>query len=118
MKETAETLQWVASGFWALDIPASFFTAVYVNDTFRFRMRDIALNYVKSWCVFDVLMLTADIVVLVLQDDVHCADAGVLRMARSRRLFRLLRLFQIIRLWRVLEACRASHAESNRFSNV
>lgn len=102
VKETAEILQWVASGFWALDIPASFFTAVYVNDIFRARLRDIAWNYVKSWCVFDVLMLTADIVVLVFQDtDVQ---AGVLRVARSRRLFRLLRMFQIIRLWRVLQA--------------
>eukprot|EP00434_Breviolum_minutum_P014915 symbB.v1.2.013148.t1/scaffold925.1/size151535/15 len=101
VKETAEILQWVASGFWALDIPASFFTAVYVNDIFRARLRDIAWNYVKSWCVFDVLMLTADIVVLVFQDtDVQ---AGVLRVARSRRLFRLLRMFQIIRLWRVLQ---------------
>lgn len=102
MQLTAETMQWVASAFWTLDIPASFFTAVYVNDVLRFRMRDIALNYLKSWCLYDVLMLAGDVVVLAMSEtDVQ---AGVLRVARTRRLFRLLRVFQTIRLWKVLQA--------------
>lgn len=101
MQLTAETMQWVASAFWTLDIPASFFTAVYVNDVLRFRMRDIALNYLKSWCLYDVLMLAGDVVVLAMSEtDVQ---AGVLRVARTRRLFRLLRVFQTIRLWKVLQ---------------
>ena len=95
-------MQWVASAFWTLDIPASFFTAVYVNDVLRFRMRDIALNYLKSWCLYDVLMLAGNVVVLAMSEtDVQ---AGVLRVARTRRLFRLLRVFQTIRLWKVLQA--------------
>lgn len=101
MQLTAETMQWFASAFWTLDIPASFFTAVYINDVLRFRLRDIALNYLKSWCVYDVLMLAGDVVVLVMSEtDVQ---AGVLRVARTRRLFRLLRVFQTIRLWKVLQ---------------
>lgn len=102
---TAETLQWVASGFWFLDIFASLFTAVYVNDFLRYRFTDIAANYLKSWCVFDMTMLTSDIVVLIVSEtDVQ---AGVLRVARTRRLIRLLRLLrliQIFRLWKVLQA--------------
>ena len=130
-KQAAETMQWIASVFWFLDIPASFFTAVYVNDQLRFRMKEIALHYLKSWCVFDCLMLASDVVVpwsislnaanfqlwitFILKLSNDCAQvlileqsdmdtAGVLRVARTRRLFRLLRLFQTIRLWKVLQA--------------
>ena len=42
MQEVVDATHLVMTGFWGLDIVASFLTAVYVNDILRFRLRDIA----------------------------------------------------------------------------
>ena len=93
MREVVDAVHLIMTGFWGLDIVASFLTAVYVNDILRYRLRDIARSYLRSWFVFDALMLTVDLVAsLVL--DVDDRLRGVLRATRARRMFRLLRFFQ------------------------
>lgn len=57
-----EVLHWFASGYWLLDIPVSFCTAVYVNDLLHFQPGVIAKNYLSSWFCFDLLMLLPDII--------------------------------------------------------
>ena len=84
----ADVVQGFLTIFWALDIGASFFTAIYINDTLTFRLVDIARTYLRSWFMFLEL------------DD---GPAGILRVARSRRVLRLFRFFQIIKMWKLVE---------------
>jgi len=102
LQHAADVMHWVLTAFWVLDIPASFFTAVYVNDVLRFRLTDIARYYLKSWFLFDFLMLLPDLIVLLLPglDD---GTTGLLRISRARRMFRLLRFLQMFRFSKVLE---------------
>ena len=93
MREVVDAVHLIMTGFWGLDIVASFLTAVYVNDILRYRLRDIARSYLRSWFVFDALMLTVDLVASLVQD-VDDRLGGVLRATRARRMFRLLRFFQ------------------------
>ena len=97
----ADVVQGFLTIFWALDIGASFFTAIYINDTLTFRLVDIARTYLRSWFWFDLFMLIPDIVGMFLElDD---GPAGILRVARSRRILRLFRFFQIIKVWKLVE---------------
>ena len=102
-RATADALQWVATSFWILDIPMSFLTAVYVNDKVRYRLTEIAKVYLSSWCFYDVSMLLPDLIVIIFSNRSD-QPAGVLRLARFRRMFRLLRFFQLIRVWSIVES--------------
>lgn len=46
----------ISTSFWLLDIVVSFFSAVYLNETLLYRLRDIAFHYLRSWFFFDVAM--------------------------------------------------------------
>lgn len=102
-RETADAMQWAATSFWILDIPMSFLTAVYVNDKVRYRLTEIAKVYLSSWCFYDVSMLLPDLIVIIFSNRSD-QPAGVLRLARFRRMFRLLRFFQLIRVWSIVES--------------
>ena len=97
----ADGVQGFLTLFWALDMGASFCTATYINDTLTFRLVDIAKKYLWSWFWFDLFMLIPDILGMFLElDD---GPAGILRVARSRRVLRLFRFFQIIKTWKLVE---------------
>lgn len=100
-RRTAETLQWIATGFWVLDIPMSFLTAVFVNDQIHFRLLEIAKSYLSTWFLFDLMMLVPDLIMVIFSHGDQ--PTGVLRLVRFRRMIRLLRFFQIIRLRRIME---------------
>lgn len=102
LQHAADVMHWVITAFWVLDIPASFLTAVYINDVLRFRLTDIARHYLKSWFLFDFFMLLPDLIMLLIPglDD---GTTGLLRISRARRMFRLLRFLQLFRFSKVLE---------------
>eukprot|EP00913_Durusdinium_trenchii_P011577 g10871.t1 len=96
-------LQWITTIFWVFDVPATFFTATYVNDILCFRLPDIASAYLRGWFLFDMFMLVPDLIVL-LAPEMADGPAGVFRMARARRVLRLFRFVQIVRLWKTLQS--------------
>lgn len=99
-------LQWILTSFWILDIPASFFTATYINDTLHYQLADIRREYLRTWFPFDMLMLLPDVVVVFLQ--IYDGPAGVIRLARIRRLLRLGRFIQILRMWKMMDRYKLS----------
>lgn len=48
-REVADVLNWLTTGYWFLDVPASFLTAVYINDILHTRLADVARVYLKGW---------------------------------------------------------------------
>lgn len=44
-RQVFDVLHWVTTSYWFLDVPASFFTAVYINDILHTRLQDVARVY-------------------------------------------------------------------------
>ncbi|CAK8997999.1 Potassium/sodium hyperpolarization-activated cyclic nucleotide-gated channel 4 (Hyperpolarization-activated cation channel 4) (HAC-4), partial [Durusdinium trenchii] len=103
LRNTTDLLQWISTSFWLLDIVVSFFSAVYLNETLLYRLRDIAFHYLRSWFFFDVAMLIPDLIVVFLPN-FNDGPASVVRIVRFRRLVRLIRFLQLIRLWNVVQS--------------
>ncbi|CAE7226211.1 TRPT1 [Symbiodinium sp. CCMP2592] len=61
MKDFVHAVQILSTAYWLLDIPASFFTAVYVNNTLLTKPSDIAKEYLKTWFFFDVFIVIPEI---------------------------------------------------------
>ena len=51
-REVADVLHWLTTSYWFLDVPASFLTAVYINDILHSRLADVARAYFKAWFWF------------------------------------------------------------------
>ena len=103
-RNVADVLHWGTTLYWALDVPASFLTAVYINDVLHTSFTDVARAYLKSWFVFDALMLVPEVVVFVntfspmpgvATDD--ATASGLLRALRARRLMKVVRFIRILR---------------------
>ncbi|CAE6941507.1 AKT5 [Symbiodinium sp. CCMP2456] len=103
-RNVADILHWGTTLYWVLDLPASFLTAVYINDVLHTSFADVARAYLKSWFVFDALMLAPEVVVFVNafspMEGVEMDDAaasGLLRALRARRLMKVVRFVRILR---------------------
>lgn len=48
-REVADVMHWTTTGYWLLDVPMSFLTAVYIHDILHSRLIDVAKVYIKFW---------------------------------------------------------------------
>ncbi|CAL1156135.1 unnamed protein product, partial [Cladocopium goreaui] len=108
-REVADVMHWTTTGYWLLDVPMSFLTAVYIHDILHSRLIDVAKVYIKFWFWFDMLMLAPEILFFVNlfmsdSDDGESdpAASGVLRALRARRLVRLIRFARVMRFRKVM----------------
>ncbi|CAK9074750.1 unnamed protein product [Durusdinium trenchii] len=100
----SDVLHWVTTCYWLLDVPASFFTGVYINDILHTKLADVARAYLKSWFWFDMLMLAPEALVIVNgllepgdAEEPGGSASGILRALRARRLVRVARFVRILR---------------------
>eukprot|EP00435_Cladocopium_sp_Y103_P027812 s3290_g6.t2 len=106
-RDVADVMHWTTTGYWLLDVPASFLTAVYIHDILHSRLVDVAKVYIKFWFWFDILMLAPEVLFFVnlfVSDDSESdpAASGVLRALRARRLVRLIRFARLMRFRKVM----------------
>jgi len=110
MKDFVHAAQIVSTAYWLLDIPASFLTAVYVNNTLLTKPSDIAKEYLKTWFFFDVFIVIPDVWSLSFSDDAATAevvgDMGVVRALRAGRIVRLIRFLRLLRMFKILKVLR------------
>lgn len=100
-----DTMSWITSIYWLLDIPASFLVgyAVLEEGTVEMRLTKIARRYLRTWFIFDLIIVGLDwglqIWTLLLYQQDTGADAGVafFRMAKTIRLLRFLRLLRLLK---------------------
>ncbi|CAK0905488.1 unnamed protein product, partial [Prorocentrum cordatum] len=83
---------WLARVFWTVDIPLSLVTGFHKEGHIEMRPKVVALAYVQSWCVFDIIVVTSDWLVVVLKNNSTLSAVPVLRSLRLVRVLRLLRL--------------------------
>eukprot|EP00928_Gymnodinium_smaydae_P045276 TRINITY_DN30203_c0_g1_i1.p1 TRINITY_DN30203_c0_g1~~TRINITY_DN30203_c0_g1_i1.p1 ORF type:complete len:867 (-),score=236.05 TRINITY_DN30203_c0_g1_i1:158-2758(-) len=91
--------------FWSIDLPFNFFVGYHVMGKVEMRLPLIAKRYFKGWFLIDVLVITADWTLLILQGQNSVAKAAragkTFKLARIFRVFRLLRIFRLQSLLRV-----------------
>lgn len=93
------TMTWAGTLFWLLDLPASLLTGFYVRTTVEMNVLRTARRYARTWMPFDVLLVTADWLVVV--TTVWPRGLSVLRgtkLLRSARALRSLRMLRVMRM--------------------
>ena len=61
VKIVSDVLHWTTTAYWVLDVLASFFTGVYINDVLYTNLMTVATVYMKGWFWFDLLMLAPEV---------------------------------------------------------
>ena len=122
VRHVGDILQWTTTGYWVLDVPASFFTAVYINDILHTKLADVARVYLRSWFWFDMLMLTPEVLFFVNMlsqpeggETEDPAASGLLRALRARRLVRVIRLARIMRFRKAMNLVKKLGCYKNCF---
>ncbi|CAJ1357449.1 unnamed protein product, partial [Effrenium voratum] len=96
----------ISLGFWSSDIVINLSTAVYVKGTLAVGRRDIFWAYASSWMLFDVVILSIDLILLCI--GVGASDLQVLRIGRILRMIRLMRILKLSKLNSMIEENAAS----------
>lgn len=115
--EYEHTRTWVSTMFWTLDILVSLSTGYYTKDGgVELRRLLIFKQYLKSWFLFDVLVLAPDWVTLAVGATSPKIGLGIFKFTRVFRLIRLMRAVRLLpKLWesigqhnseRVVTVCR------------
>lgn len=92
-------MDWFTLIFWTCNIWATV-TVGYVEDGITIMSpKRILLNYLKTWFIIDIIVLTPDWVSTVLS----YSDADAVKILRTLRLARSIRLLRLVKLKRVFE---------------
>lgn len=82
--------------FWSTDVLIQFNTGYYHNGRLVMSRRRIALQYTKTWLLFDILLISLDVATAVYQFGM--SESGGASLLRSMRALRVLRAFRLLRL--------------------
>ena len=91
--------------FWLLDILLNFNTSVYVRGNLIHSRATIAFQYLKTWLVFDLLLILLDCLNVFTQS---ARDISALRLATVARLVRALRLVRLLKMSRLHDMIQVS----------
>ena len=106
---------WIAHLYWNLAIPVSFISGYDDAGVLVLDLKKTAKNYLTSWFVFDLALVSLDWTILVL-DPSSAGVARLSRTARSLRFLRLLRLGRAVRIGTVIQSIQ-EHL-SSRMANI
>ncbi|CAK0899585.1 unnamed protein product [Prorocentrum cordatum] len=83
---------WFARIFWTLDILLALVTGFHKEGYIEMRPKLVALAYLQSWLLFDLLLVVSDWLAVALKNNTTLMTVPALRALRLMRVFRLLRL--------------------------
>ncbi|CAE7740577.1 eag [Symbiodinium sp. CCMP2456] len=81
--------------FWFMDVFCNFNTAVYLRGNLIYARSTIAMQYLKSWLLFDILLILLDCLNLFTTSIGNLAALRVARLVRALRLVRLLKMSKL-----------------------
>jgi len=94
------TMALLSLTIWTMDIPRCFFNGHVNRGIIEMRLRMTALRYLKTWFVFDFMVLTVDwllTMVIMLNNEGFNSEWQVLRSSRWLRALRILRALRLVR---------------------
>eukprot|EP00928_Gymnodinium_smaydae_P017849 TRINITY_DN16813_c0_g1_i1.p1 TRINITY_DN16813_c0_g1~~TRINITY_DN16813_c0_g1_i1.p1 ORF type:complete len:787 (-),score=139.73 TRINITY_DN16813_c0_g1_i1:17-2377(-) len=95
-----ETMEWINLCFWTFDILMSFITGYVDKGKTITSPRLIARNYLKTWFLFDVMVLAPDYFVVLLQTSDTSDSSSLGKLLRALRFARVSRLLRLAKLRR------------------
>lgn len=85
------------SVFWTLDIGAQFLCGFHRGGFVEMRFEKVAARYARGWLVPDVIVVSLDWSMLLL-DSIFADVVGFIRITKILRVFRVFRLFRLFRV--------------------
>jgi len=99
-----KSLNFAACAFWTYDIATNFRLGYNDQDRVEMRFHKIASRYMKTWFVFDIVVISFDWFTYVIED---MRGLGITRAMKTPRIvrviFRTLRLLRVVKLVIVME---------------
>lgn len=99
--------------FWVVDVPLHAIFGVEIDGHLELRPRVLMRRYIRSWLPIDVLVLSIDAALIVLQEIQNAQPEG--SPVRSARYLRTLRLLRLLRLLRVAKLQQELTLLANNF---
>ena len=93
---------WFSVGFWSTDLLLNFVTGFYKSGKLVMDRMAIVFNYLKTWLLFDVALLSLDFI----NAFAEIAELGALRTLRSLRIVRAFRLLRLLKMSKLQDASR------------
>lgn len=87
-------ISYISCVFWSIDIVLNCVTGFYHNGELELRPRQVAMRYLCSWFITDVIVVAADITLLMSGDSTFGSE-GVLRISKASRFVRLVRFIRM-----------------------
>lgn len=100
------SLNWLLAMYWSSDFVLNIFTGFYVKGDLVVLQPAVALNYVRRWFAFDLLLVTFDWIgiftILAYQEEKWQRNGASESFLAAVRFFRILKLLRLARLFRLL----------------
>eukprot|EP00913_Durusdinium_trenchii_P014009 g13154.t1 len=107
----------LSMAFWMIDMPMNLFFGIEKQGRTEMRVIELARAYLRSYFVLDVLVVSIDIALLLVEILGEDADGGF-RSARFLRTMRLLRLLRLLRAVKLQQDWTELTLLANRFLSV
>lgn len=103
MQAMIEVMSYASFGFWVIDLLLNFVTGMEMPYGLEFRPKRIAINYLKSWFLPDLVIVLVD-VGLKVTELVAANSSDSLSYVRLLRVLRFLRFIRLLRISKVATA--------------
>jgi len=99
----SQSMLWVTTGFWTLDIFSSFLVGFHNNGVLEMRLGKIGRHYAQTWLAFDVVVVTLDWLIVIgsFVSEARVSADEPLSYMKSARAFRFMRVLRLLRLLKV-----------------
>jgi len=92
---------WISSAYWTVDVVLSFFVGYYVDGILEMRFKKIALRYLRTWFLLDMVLVVCEWVMFMIGVSQASSDSGVVTYWKAARWLRFLRFMRLLRLLKV-----------------
>lgn len=93
-----EVMGWTSSVYWLVDIPMSFLVGNIRQGILEMKVRKIARIYLRGWFWFDLLVVSVDWVLNIMEVVNNTKNVGGISALRLGKGVRVLRVFRLIRV--------------------
>eukprot|EP00927_Polykrikos_kofoidii_P034818 TRINITY_DN2944_c0_g1_i9.p1 TRINITY_DN2944_c0_g1~~TRINITY_DN2944_c0_g1_i9.p1 ORF type:complete len:849 (-),score=104.23 TRINITY_DN2944_c0_g1_i9:351-2582(-) len=102
--------------YWTMDLGMSGITGKYINGKIEMRLRVVLERYLRTWFLFDVLVLIPEWVLIVIGSGDGSSPLSLARALKSTRLSRLARFLRLLRIMKASQVFREFENRINRNS--
>mmetsp|Transcript_36652 Transcript_36652/g.85928 ORF Transcript_36652/g.85928 Transcript_36652/m.85928 type:complete len:915 (+) Transcript_36652:28-2772(+) len=92
---------WLVLSFWTCDIILSFNTGIYKGGVEEMRRWPVAVSYLRSWFILDLMVVGVDWSVFVISNVQRQQGISMARVSKTVRTIRIIRSLRLLRIFKV-----------------